>query len=298
MWSPMVVQKPGRGRPRGVLAGERAARRPRRAPARRPSARRAGAGPARACSAAAMSPTASTAGSELRIEASTQHGAVLDVEAGAGASSTAGRRRCPSTTRSAASTSPPASRHAPARLDALDLGAEADLDAGLAQQRRDELAGALAQALGLRALLGRDEDDVEAAAHERRRRLAGDEAGADDHRAGARLRRGAQAQGVVDRADRVQARDPRRPSHRRALRRRARGEHAGVVGQLLAALEVHRARLRGRARPRGVPRRSVTAWAANQGSSSSGRSRGLAPRRAGTPWSAAGAGRAGAARRR
>ncbi len=97
-------------------------------------------------------------------------------------------------------------RHAPARLDALDLGAEADLDARLAEQRRDEVAGALSQALGLRALLGRDEDDLEAAPYERRRRLAGDEAGADDHRASAGRRGGAQAQGVVHRADRVQPR--------------------------------------------------------------------------------------------
>ena len=56
----------------------------------------------------------------------------------------------------------------------------------------------------LRALLGRDEDDLDAAAHQRGRRLAGDEAGADDHGARARLRQAAQAKGVVDRADGVQ----------------------------------------------------------------------------------------------
>ena len=76
--------------------------------------------------------------------------------------------------------------------------------------------------VGLRALLGRDEDDLEAAAHQRGRRLAGDEAGADDHRAGARRADGAQAQGVVDGADRCAGPGSCAPSIGRALRARSR----------------------------------------------------------------------------
>ena len=139
--------EPGRGRPRGVLAGERApgdlAVGQRVAPvldAQAPARR------ARAA-AAAMSPTASTAGSELRIEASTSTAPSstsrpasrrqLDARGDAGAEHhEVGRQRLAA-----------GQAHAPARLDALDLGAQADLDAGLAQQRGDELAGALAQAL-------------------------------------------------------------------------------------------------------------------------------------------------------
>ena len=71
---------------------------------------------------------------------------------------------------------------------------------------------ALAQALGLRALLGRDEDDVDAAAHERRRGLAGDEAGADDHRAGARRSPRRAGAGRRRPCGSCAGRDPRAPS--------------------------------------------------------------------------------------
>ena len=68
-----------------------------------------------------------------------------------------------------------------------------------------ELAGSLAEAVGLRKRLGGDQRRVEPAPRQRRRRLAGDEAGADDDGTGAGAPRAAQAQGVVDACGRVQA---------------------------------------------------------------------------------------------
>ena len=117
-----------------------------------------------------------------------QHGAVLDVEAGAGGQLAAGRDAGPEQDEVGGELLAAGEANAPARLDALDLGAEAHLDARLAEQRGDELAGPLAQAVGLRKRLGRDERRVDPAPRERRRRLAGDEAGADDDRAGAPAR--------------------------------------------------------------------------------------------------------------
>ena len=105
----------------------------------------------------------------------------------------------------------------------------------------------LAEPLGLRALLGGDEDDVEPAAGERRRGLAGDGSGADDHGAGAGSRR---AQRKASSTVRTVCR-PRilRAVDRRSVGGRAGGEHAGVVGQLMAALEVHAASRAIEARP-------------------------------------------------
>ena len=209
----------------------------------------------------------------------------------------AGRRRCPGPRgRRAAPRRPSATRASAARC------ARPQRRGG--PRRRPRTAASVMSSparsprrCGLRSLLGRDEDHVEAAAHERRRRLAGDEAGADDHRTGARRRRGAQPQGVVDRADRVQARvlGARRsagagaPSRWRARRRRrpAPGRPRGA----------RRAAWRSSATARRARRRD-TAWAANQCSALEREVGGRRARRAGAPWSAAGAGRAGAARRR
>ena len=199
--------------------------------------------PARACRAAAMSPTASTAGSELRIEAST----------GTAPSWTSSPASAASRTRGAHAGAEhhevgrqglaalPAARASAARC-AWHLGAEADLDAGLAEQRRDELARRArpgARPAGApRARRGRPSSPrraSDAAASQ-----AMKPAPTTTARAPGRAAR-AQAQGVVDRADGVQA-GILGAVDRRALGRRAGGEHAGVVGQLLAALEVHAAR--------------------------------------------------------
>ena len=109
MWSPIVVQNPG-----AVVqaASSPASARPATSPwaSASPQCSTRRRRPARACSAAAMSPTASTAASELRIEASTSTAPSSSVETGAGGQLAAGRDAGPSRTRSAASSSPPARR--------------------------------------------------------------------------------------------------------------------------------------------------------------------------------------------
>ena len=209
--------------------------------------------PARACCAAAMSPTASTAGSELRIEASTSTAPSSTSRPAPAASSRArgdagaeqdevGGERLAAGQRARASAARCARRSAPRRTSTPASHSSAVMSSPARSPRRSACG----------TLLGRDEDDVDAAARQRGRRLAGDEARrrrpprafpAAPRRAGEGRRRP---------CGRCAGRDLAAPVHGRALRRRAGGEHAGVVGQLLAALEVHAARLAVEPRPRGA----------------------------------------------
>ena len=285
-----------RGRPRRVLAGERAARdlavRERVAPVLDAQAP-AGAGVLRP---RRCRPTASTAGSELRIEASTQHGAVLDVEAGVGGQLAAGATPVPRTTRSAASSSPPASRtrqrgsmrstSAPRRTSTPASHSSAVMSSPARSPRR----------CGLRTRLGRDE-------RPRRARARTSDAAASQAMkpaptttarapagAAARRRRASSTVRMVCRPG------SSAPVDRRALRRRAGGEHAGVVGSSWPPSSATRRRPRSSATARRRPAQRHRVGG-EPGLASSGRSR-ARPRRAGTPWSAAGGCRAGAARRR
>ena len=291
----MVVQKPGRRRPRRVLAGERPARdlavSQRVAPvlhAQAPARPRVHGGGDVAH------------GEHGRVGAAhrgvDEHGPVLDIEAGGGRQLAAGRDAGPEQDEVGGQLLAAGQAHAPARRDALELRAEAQLDARLAQQRGDELARSLAEAVRLRKLLGRGEDRVEPALGQRRRRLAGDEAGADDD---ARAKRPAPRGAAAGRrpacgwcAGRGRRRRPPAGAGARS-RWRARRRRSRAPGPLRG----RRAGARGRGPPRGArggrtPRVPRTTPRSRWGG------RRPRPRRAGSPWSAAGARRAGAARRR
>ena len=290
MWSPIVVQNPGAvvhaaSSPASARPGDLAVRE-RVAPvldAQAP-ARRA------ACCGRGDVATASTAGSELRIEASTSTAPSSSVEAGGGGQLAArARRRC----RAARGR-----RRAPRRRRGRTrqrgsmrstLGAEARPRRPPRTAARDELAGALAQAVRpAGGSSGATRTTVDAAARQRRRRLAGDEAGADDHGARARprpRRAGAGRRRRVRR--RVQA-----GSSRPATGGRSGAEPVAstqrVVGELLAALERRtRARLAVE-RDRAAPARSVDVAARRTRPRPRAAGRPARARRAAAPWSAAG----------
>ncbi len=141
-----------------------------------------------------------------------------------------------------------------------------------------------------------DDRDVEAELAECRRALEADVAGADDRDAHAGLDSRADRLDVRHRAQHVHAGQVR-ARHRQRPRVAADREHELVVGEAAAVGELHLARARRRSRPRDcrASARSGCSRSTRRAGSAGARRR---ARRRGISWRAAGAGRAGWARRR